>query len=178
MCRENARVEPSPSCKKINKTAATVCKWENGKIEPYGDTLLQLCEIYNVDITTFYGVTTDNNKMRITPQEIELIKLFRNATKHAQIATKTVLKKLSKNKGMPMPEQINNSLSPNEIINFIENNYSESQLNDILKIFLRAEHTIPDSKLLKDLLNKNIMCLSFAPYLSYRFEKNIFQSMV
>lgn len=70
-----------------------------------------------------------------------------------------------------MPEQINNSLSPNEIINFIENNYSESQLNDILKIFLRAEHTIPDSKLLKDLLNKNIMCLSFAPYLSYRFEK-------
>lgn len=79
--------------------------------------------------------------------------------------------KTVKNKGMPMPEQINNSLSPNEIINFIENNYSESQLNDILKIFLRAEHTIPDSKLLKDLLNKNIMCLSFAPYLSYRFEK-------
>ena len=78
--------------------------------------------------------------------------------------------KTVKNKGMPMPEQIN-SLSPNEIINFIENNYSESQLNDILKIFLRAEHTIADSKLLKDLLNKNIMCLSFAPYLSYRFEK-------
>ena len=147
-----------------------MCKWENGKIEPYGDTLLQLCEIYNVDITTFYGVTTDNNKMRITPQEIELIKLFRNATKMLKLLQKPFLKTV-KNKGMPMPEQINNSLSPNEIINFIENNYSESQLNDILKIFLRAEHTIPDSKLLKDLLNKNIMCLSFAPYLSYRFEK-------
>nr|DAT17514.1 MAG TPA: helix-turn-helix domain protein [Caudoviricetes sp.] len=96
MCRENAGLSLRQVAKKINKTAATVCKWENGKIEPYGDTLLQLCEIYNVDITTFYGVTTDNNKMRITPQEIELIKLFRNATKHAQIATKTVLKNCQK----------------------------------------------------------------------------------
>ena len=96
MCRENAGLSLRQVAKKINKPAATVCNWENGKIEPYGDTLLQLCEIYNVDITTFYGVTTDNNKMRITPQEIELIKLFRNATKPAQIATKTVLKNCQK----------------------------------------------------------------------------------
>ena len=32
----------------------------------------------------------------LDPQEIELIKLFRNATKHAQIATKTVLKNCQK----------------------------------------------------------------------------------
>ena len=95
MCRENAGLSLREVAKKVNKTAATVCKWENGKIEPYGDTLLQLCEIYKVDITTFYGVNTDKN-LRITPQEIELIKLYRNATKYAQITTKTVLKNCQK----------------------------------------------------------------------------------
>lgn len=70
-----------------------------------------------------------------------------------------------------MPEHINNSLSTDEIIDFIENNYSKSQMDDIIKIFLRTEHSMPDSELLKELLNKNIMCISSKPYLSYRFEK-------
>ena len=96
MCRENAGLSLREVAHKVNKAAATVCKWENGKIEPYGETLLQLCEIYKVDITTFYGVSTDNNNMRITPQEFELIRLYRNATKHAQIATKTVLENCQK----------------------------------------------------------------------------------
>ncbi len=95
MCRENAGLSMRQVAKMINKTAATICKWENGETNPYGDTLLQLCDIYDVDITTFYGVSTDNN-IRITPQEIELIKLYRNATKHAQIATRTVLKNCQK----------------------------------------------------------------------------------
>ena len=57
MCRENAGLSLRDVAKKINKTAATVCKWEAGDIMPYGETLLQLCDLYNVDITTFFGVS-------------------------------------------------------------------------------------------------------------------------
>lgn len=39
--------------KRIHKTAATISKWESGETTPYGDTLLMLCKIYNVDITAF-----------------------------------------------------------------------------------------------------------------------------
>ena len=89
MCRENAGLSMRDVAKKINKTAATVSKWESGEIMPYGETLLQLCDLYNVDITTFYGVTP--YEFRISPSEIKLIKLYRNATRNAQITVRTVL---------------------------------------------------------------------------------------
>jgi len=89
MYRENAGLSMREVAKKINKTAATVSKWESGEIMPYGDTLLQLCDIYNVDITSFYGVTP--YEFRISPSEIKLIKLYRNSTRNAQITVRTVL---------------------------------------------------------------------------------------
>lgn len=89
MCRENAGLSMRDVAKKINKTAATVSKWESGEIMPYGETLLQLCDIYNVDISIFYGVTP--YEFRISPSEIKLIKLYRNSTRNAQITARTVL---------------------------------------------------------------------------------------
>ena len=90
MYRENAGLSMREVAKKINKTAATISKWESGEIMPYGDTLLQLCDIYNVDITSsFYGVTP--YEFRISPSEIKLIKLYRNSTRNAQITARTVL---------------------------------------------------------------------------------------
>ena len=89
MCRENAGLSMRDVAKKINKTAATISKWENGDVMPYGDTLLQLCDLYNVDITTFYGVTP--YEFRLSPSEIKLIKLYRNSTRNAQITARTVL---------------------------------------------------------------------------------------
>lgn len=95
MCRENAGLSLRQVAKRINKSAASICKWESGDVTPYGDVLLSLCEIYNVDVTTFFGLQTEN-KLRLTPHEISLIKLYRNATKHAQITTYTVLEKCQK----------------------------------------------------------------------------------
>lgn len=91
MCREKSGLSMRDVAKKINKTAATICKWESGQTIPYGETLLQLCELYKVDITTFFGINTDSN-VRITPQEIELINLYRNSTNEAQSVVRSVLK--------------------------------------------------------------------------------------
>lgn len=88
--RENAGLSLRDVSKKIKKSAASICKWESGEVTPYGDVLLKLCDIYNVDVTDFFGLNTTEN-IRITPKEIELIELYRNATKHAQITTRTVL---------------------------------------------------------------------------------------
>jgi len=90
-CRENAGLSLREVAKKINKSPASVCKWENGEVTPYGDVLLQLCEIYNVDVTTFFGLPSQG-KLRFTPSEVEIIKLFRSAPKHAQLTVRTVLK--------------------------------------------------------------------------------------
>ena len=89
ICRENAGLSMRDVAHKINKTAATISKWESGEITPYGDTLLKLCEIYNVDISTFYGVTS--SEFRLSPSEVRLIKQFRNSTRNAQITVKTIL---------------------------------------------------------------------------------------
>ena len=96
LCRQKAGLSMREVAKRIHKTAATISKWESGETTPYGDTLLMLCKIYNVDITAFYGVATPQS-IRITPAETRLIELYRNATKDAQNVTVTVLEKCQKN---------------------------------------------------------------------------------
>lgn len=91
MCRENAGLSMHEAAKRLNKTAATVSKWESGDIMPYADTLLSLCSLYNVDITAFFG-TPPAGSFKLTPSETELIKLYRNSDRTAQSAVKTVLK--------------------------------------------------------------------------------------
>ena len=83
LCRQKAGLSMREVAKRIHKTAATISKWESGETTPYGDTLLMLCKIYNVDITAFYGVATPQS-IRITPAETRLIELYRNATKDAK----------------------------------------------------------------------------------------------
>lgn len=59
--------------KSIDVSIKTVYGWENGQSQPNADTLLFLCEIYNIkDILGTFGY---NNKpaMRITHFEEELI---------------------------------------------------------------------------------------------------------
>ncbi len=95
LCREKAGLSMREVAKRINKTAATISKWESGETMPYGDTLLTLCKIYNVDITVFYGLATQQS-IRITPAETHLIELYRNATRDAQSVVVTVLEKCQK----------------------------------------------------------------------------------
>lgn len=95
LCRQKAGLSMREVAKRIHKTAATISKWESGETTPYGDTLLMLCKIYNVDITALCVATPQS--IRITPAETRLIELYRNATKDAQNVTVTVLEKCQKN---------------------------------------------------------------------------------
>ena len=89
-CRENAGLSMHETARRLKKTAAAVSKWESGDVMPYADTLLELCNLYNVDITSFFGVPS--SEFRLTPAEIELIKMYRNSVKDVQITVQTVLK--------------------------------------------------------------------------------------
>lgn len=69
-----------------------------------------------------------------------------------------------------MPEDLK-ILTTNEIISFFETNYSIEKQKEIVKILFRLEHTIQPSQLLNDLLEKQVICVSKTPYISYRIGK-------
>ena len=96
ICRESAGLSLRQVAKQVNKSPAAVSKWESGQTTPYGETLLKLCKIYKVDITAFYGVATQEEQIRLTPSEIELIQLYRNTAVYAKKTIKTILETCQK----------------------------------------------------------------------------------
>lgn len=70
-----------------------------------------------------------------------------------------------------MPENIKNSLSPDEIIDFFEKNYNDEQQQQIVKILFRLDRVIESSSLLEDLIAKNVIQISSTPNIQYCLEK-------
>lgn len=68
----------------VNVAEKTVYGWESDQSLPRSETLLTLCELYHIDHLSegFNTVTTNNNDFPITPDEMELIKLYR---KHPEL---------------------------------------------------------------------------------------------
>ncbi len=68
----------SLSEKNINVSTKTIYGWESGQSQPDADTLLILCEIYNItDILPTFGYVPDNNSFHLTGFEKELVRQFR-----------------------------------------------------------------------------------------------------
>ena len=64
--------------KSLNVAEKTIYGWESGQTQPNADTLLMLCEIYNIEnILGTFGYT-DEEPINLTSHEVKLIKQYRN----------------------------------------------------------------------------------------------------
>lgn len=67
------------SQKNLDVSPKTIYGWESGQSQPDADTLMLLCEIYNItDILVAFGYVPENNNFRLTALEKELVRQFRN----------------------------------------------------------------------------------------------------
>lgn len=67
------------SQKGLNVSPKTIYGWESGQSQPDADTLMLLCEIYNItDILVAFGYVPENNNFRLPALEKELVRQFRN----------------------------------------------------------------------------------------------------
>ncbi len=58
----------------------TIYGWENGNTQPDADTLLLLCDLYNIEnvLETFGYHTDDNVPVILNAKELELLSAYRN----------------------------------------------------------------------------------------------------
>ena len=64
--------------KSLNVAEKTIYGWESGQTQPNADTLLMLCEIYNIEnILGTFGYT-DEEPINLTNHETKLIRQYRN----------------------------------------------------------------------------------------------------
>lgn len=62
----------------IHVAPKTIYGWESGQANPSADTLLVLCELYNIsDILSVFGYKEDASVFRVTPSERALIESYR-----------------------------------------------------------------------------------------------------
>lgn len=62
----------------INVAPKTIYGWESGQSQPSADTLLTLCELYNVkNILNTFGYNCNDEEFQLTSQERALIKSYR-----------------------------------------------------------------------------------------------------
>lgn len=80
----------------IHVAPKTIYGWESGQSQPSADTLLTLCELYNVkNILNVFGYNTDDT-FQLTSQERALIKSYR-AHPELQEAVNILLRHRSQN---------------------------------------------------------------------------------
>ena len=63
----------------IGKSEKTVSAWEHERGQPDADMLFTLCALYHIDnIGVFYGADSSTSHTPITPDETELLGLYRS----------------------------------------------------------------------------------------------------
>lgn len=94
----------------INKTKGNISSYKNGKYEPSAQTIIRICEIFNVSIDWLltgkefdsinFSIMKENNALNLTDEEKNLIMVFRKFSEEdmelIKIITDNLLKRLKK----------------------------------------------------------------------------------
>lgn len=94
----------------INKTKGNISSYENGKYEPSAQTIIRICEIFNISIDWLLtgkefgnkkiSIMKENNELNLTDEEKNLIIIFRNFSEEdkelIKIISDNLLKRLKK----------------------------------------------------------------------------------
>lgn len=65
----------------IGKSGKTVSAWEVGRGQPDADTMIQLCRLFSVDISDFYGIKSGEQPAKA---ETRLVDLYRSMNPDGQ----------------------------------------------------------------------------------------------
>ena len=83
--RQRAGLTAKEVGEKIGKSDKTVSGWEHGRGQPDADMLFLLCEIYKIrSIAEFYSEEQEAEDQRLSPEERELVSLYRSLNKDAR----------------------------------------------------------------------------------------------
>ena len=66
----------------VGKSGKTISAWEVGRGQPDADMLVLICRLYNVDISDFYFVGSDDEAQVLTPDEERLVSSYRHLNEH------------------------------------------------------------------------------------------------
>lgn len=97
--RNNAQVSAVDAGKAVGRSDKTIYAWENNKSEPSAEQLIELCRLYDVDITFFYqdNSNNDSNAVFLSRDESELIDVYRRMSEKKRMALLSVAKALVSN---------------------------------------------------------------------------------
>lgn len=76
----------------IGKSGKTVSAWEVGRGQPDADTMIQLCRLFSVDISDFYGIKSGEQP---TKAETRLVDLYRSMNQDGQKTLLAIAETLS-----------------------------------------------------------------------------------
>ena len=66
----------------VGKSGKTISAWEVGRGQPDADMLVLICRLYNVDISDFYFVGSDDEAQVLTADEERLVSSYRHLNEH------------------------------------------------------------------------------------------------
>jgi len=80
----------------VAKNKGTVSSWEKGRTTPDADTLVELCEIFGVDISTFYPSSKDDDdEIVLTKKERLIVEWYRSSGYEGRAAIEATAKAMS-----------------------------------------------------------------------------------
>ena len=62
----------------------TISSWESGRTTPDADLLVELCEIFTVDVSAFYKPTIEYAYVSLDPAEEKLVSKYRQLTEKSK----------------------------------------------------------------------------------------------
>ena len=81
---------------RLNKSAATISLWENGKALPDIDTLLKICNMYGItDINELISYYIPPTLKSLTKTELKLITMYRTSSKRVKHAILVLLETIN-----------------------------------------------------------------------------------
>ena len=93
----------------VGKSGKTISAWEVGRGQPDGDELIILCKLFGVHLRDFYGdeytdfVANSSFAQTLTPDEQELVGLYRSTTEFGQHSIMTLAAQLAEAAPRPKP---------------------------------------------------------------------------
>lgn len=96
--RNNARVSAIDAGKAVGRSDKTIYAWENNRSEPSAEQLIELCRLYDVDITYFYADPTEaSSASSLSFDEFELIDAYRSISDEKRLALLNIARALASN---------------------------------------------------------------------------------
>jgi len=75
---------------------ATISSWETGRTTPDADAMINLCQIFEAEITDFFPSNRERPIISLTQEERKVIECYRSSTKEGKAAIEATAKAMAR----------------------------------------------------------------------------------